>query len=55
LIRKPAKSGSLFFNYKGTTSTVLMAIADADYKILYADFGSYGRDSDGGKLEGFFL
>ncbi|KAH7708566.1 nuclease HARBI1-like protein [Aphelenchoides avenae] len=48
MMRAPAKSGSLYFNYKGRYSTVLMAVADASYRILYASVGSYGHESDGG-------
>lgn len=47
-MRAPKNSGSLFYNYKGTFSTVLLAISDARYRIIYADVGSYGGQSDGG-------
>lgn len=47
-IHCPAKSGSLYYNYKGTYSVVLLALVDADYKIIYMDVGSEGRVADGG-------
>ena len=45
-IRKPNKSGTLYHNYKGFFSVVLLAVVDADYKILWADVGGVGHQSD---------
>ena len=54
LIRKPPGSGTKFFNYKGRTWTVLMAICDADYYCIYASFGHFGHMSDGGDIYNAF-
>lgn len=47
-IKAPANSGSLFFNYKKTFSTVLMAICDHEYKFSLVDIGSFGSCNDAG-------
>ena len=41
-------SHSLFYNYKGFFSIVLIALVDADYHFIYIDVGNYGSNGDSG-------
>ena len=47
VLQAPAHSGSLFYNYKGTFSIVLMAIVDAQYRFTLIDVGACGSNADG--------
>ena len=47
VIQSPSRSGSLWCNYEGTFSIVLMALVDADYKFTFIDVGDYGSNADG--------
>ncbi|KAL7297099.1 hypothetical protein TKK_0009522 [Trichogramma kaykai] len=46
-IKKPANSGSLFYNYKRFFSIVQQSVVDANYKYLMVDVALYGSQSDG--------
>ncbi|XP_065067694.1 uncharacterized protein LOC135693217 [Rhopilema esculentum] len=48
VMQPPPGAGSRYYNYKGTHSIVLLAIAGPDYECIYADVGTNGRISDGG-------
>ena len=45
-IQAPENSDSLFFNYKGTFSLILMSLVCTDYQFIYKDIGDYGSQSD---------
>ena len=50
-IRKPASFSSLWYNYKGFFSMVLLRIFDAQYCFSYVDVGEYGSNNDTGVLK----
>jgi hypothetical protein len=54
-IEKPGRSGSLYFNYRHYCSIVLLAVEDSNFRFVYADIGSYGKDSDASIFRNCFL
>ena len=42
----PPNGGSIFYNYKGFHSIILMALVDADYKFAWVDVVSDGSSGD---------
>ncbi|XP_050515105.1 uncharacterized protein LOC126890290 [Diabrotica virgifera virgifera] len=51
MIQSPEHSGSDYFNYKSFFSIMLFIVANANYEVLYMNFGCQGRISDGGVYE----
>ena len=47
-IQCPKDSGSVFHNYKGYFSVILMAVVDAEYNFMYVSIGGNGRAGDAG-------
>ena len=50
-IECPKNSSSLYCNYKGFFSIVLLGICDAHYIFNYIDVGDFGSNNDSGVLE----
>jgi hypothetical protein len=45
-IKRPRLSSTLYHNYKGFFSIILLAVVDADYKFIWAVVGANGSTSD---------
>ena len=45
-IKAPPKSGTVFHNYKGFFSIILLGLVDHNYKFIWVDVGANGSTSD---------
>ena len=50
-IQCPENSGSLFYNYKGFSSIVLIAVCDAHYVFSLVNIGDFRSSNDSGVLQ----
>ena len=48
MMQAPKGGGSDYYNYKGTRSIVLLAIANAQYRFIIVDIGKNGQLNDAG-------
>ena len=48
ILEQPINSGSMYHDYKGNDSIILMAVVGPEYEFLNVDVGMNGRMSDGG-------
>ena len=48
VMQAPPRFGSMFYNYKGSHSIVLIAVVNSSYEFIMVDIGEAGRQIDGG-------